>query len=588
MIDYQKEFPLSLTSLPQTLKDLLTVGSPDRPLEKIEVTTHFEKNKHQDSYEFLQMIMASIPHDKIASIGILNECENGVVTFDKQNCNKQGELYPIKLGISGFDYIVASWGDGNHYAYFLAEKIWMTLGLSPRVFGNSKQDIIYDDLSCSIFRVAEGGVSNEYDGCPKKAIYWTMRNDYLRRYLWSTNCYGVRVFFYEAYIKDSDNVRQLLAGKTYYEKKLGNGWGQLTIREIDGHILLQVWASVVAITPELCKEQDKYSLIWPGDTKPMTSERVNRDASASEYAYLDDKFLEEYEKYSIFDAVPYKSGDRFFINLSYKNIWYLNNLQRIGRNRLKISFRELYKAPIQEIYLAHQYAIPPVEASKTDQAEEHIVSKTERLLIQLITLDENLSQLNQVANNKDQSHVVFSEFSRERYQDEGFNQLPIFQKLLQVAPLEMYQQDFLSRCKTLNEILCQFKTDPLRKLLLAMGADQKEVKELKVLKLLQGILNIVDKLNEQSEDVSELSNAANFVNLKQNHPKLAALFINNDLRNAEAHENVSDQLVVLENLGFDTSALNDGYGRALDFLLDKVIEAITTINTAISALMARN
>lgn len=320
----------------------------------------------------------------------------------------------------------------------------------------------------------------------------------------------------------------------------------------------------------------------------MTSERVNRDASASEYAYLDDKFLEEYEKDSIFDAVPYKSGDRFFINLSYKNIWYLNNLQRIGRNRLKISFRELYKAPRQAIDLAHQYAIPPVEASKTDQAEEHIVSKTERLWIQLITLDENLSQLNQVANNKDQSHVVFSEFSRECYQDEGFNQQPIFQKLLQVAPLKMYKQEFLSRCKTLNEILCKFKTGPLRKLLLAMGADQKEVKELKVLKLLQGILNIVDKLNEQSEDVSELSNAANFVNWKQEHPKLAALFINNDLRNDEAHENVNEQLVVLENLGFDTSALNDGYGQALDFLLDKVIEAITTINTAISALMDRN
>lgn len=254
MIDYQKEFPLSLTSLPQTLKDLLTVGSPDRPLEKIEVTTHFEKNKNQDSYENLQMIMASIPYDEIASIGILKECENGVVTFGKLNCNKQGELYPIELGISGFDYIVASWGDSYHYAYFLAEKVWMTLGLSPRVFSNSEQDIIYDDLSCSIFSVAEGSVSNEYDGCLKKAIYWTMRNDYLRRYLWSTNCYGVRVFFYEAYIKDSDNVRQLLAGKTPYDNELGNGWGRLTIREIDGHILLQVWASVVAITPELCKE----------------------------------------------------------------------------------------------------------------------------------------------------------------------------------------------------------------------------------------------------------------------------------------------------------------------------------------------
>lgn len=85
MLDYQKEFPLSLTSLPQTLKDLLAVSSPDRSSEKIKVTTRFEKNKNQDSYENLQMIMASVPNNEKASIGILKECEDSVVTLGKPN-----------------------------------------------------------------------------------------------------------------------------------------------------------------------------------------------------------------------------------------------------------------------------------------------------------------------------------------------------------------------------------------------------------------------------------------------------------------------------------------------------------------------
>lgn len=47
-------------------------------------------------------------------------------------------------------------------------------------------------------------------------------------------------------------------------------------------------------------------------------------------------------------------------------------------------------------------------------------------------------------------------------------------------------------------------------------------------------------------------------------------------------------LATLQQLGFDTAHVNDGYGRALDFVMDGVINTLGTIATAIEKLMLNN
>ena len=68
---------------------------------------------------------------------------------------------------------------------------------------------------------------------------------------------------------------------------------------------------------------------------------------------------------------------------------------------------------------------------------------------------------------------------------------------------------------------------------------------------------------------------------------MASLFLNNDLRIADAHENVEQCLATLQRLGFDTANVNAGYGRALDFVMDGVINALETVATAIEKLLRR-
>ncbi len=68
---------------------------------------------------------------------------------------------------------------------------------------------------------------------------------------------------------------------------------------------------------------------------------------------------------------------------------------------------------------------------------------------------------------------------------------------------------------------------------------------------------------------------------------VAALFINYDLRIADAHEAFAGALDKLQRLGFDIANANQGYGRALDFVMDEVIRSFETINNELRALLQR-
>jgi hypothetical protein len=46
-------------------------------------------------------------------------------------------------------------------------------------------------------------------------------------------------------------------------------------------------------------------------------------------------------------------------------------------------------------------------------------------------------------------------------------------------------------------------------------------------------------------------------------------------------------LQTLQSLGFDTANVNEGYGRALDFVMNGVIDAFDTLSDAIIILLTR-
>ena len=180
-LDYIAEFPIPIHVMPPKLRELLEpVGLS--PNQRVVVASMQEFDQYGEHAEHLHMQMAAVPGAADGPIEVLSEAGEGVVEYSVPAGDNFGGVDKLIPSISGYDYIVASWGDSSFYSFNLAEKVWMTLGLTPRCVGNDQQRLIYDDLGQPEFGVAEGEVSSSYHWNLKRNVTWLMTNEYLRRY----------------------------------------------------------------------------------------------------------------------------------------------------------------------------------------------------------------------------------------------------------------------------------------------------------------------------------------------------------------------------------------------------------------------
>ncbi|EGR2554667.1 hypothetical protein DX887_02640 [Vibrio alginolyticus] len=587
MVILPEPFPLPEESLPIRLRELLKpVGnSPDL---RVEVACMQESDAYGPNAEHLHLQMAVVPEQNYTSIEVLSEASNGVVTFSVPAGDVKGCSTGFTPSISGHDYIVASWGDGSFYTFSLSEKVWMTLGLTPRCIGNDKQRLVYDALNAPEFDIVDGEVSTEYQWHLKRNVCWKMSNEYLRRYLWLREAIGVRVLYYKVQLEDSPSLRESMNGSTHVVLKPTSGpqWYELDLSEHNGGILLQLWASVEAVRPQLCEELDAEALIWSEGDKPMTFARANtiRD---NRCVYLDDRFLEKYEQNSFYDTTPVRMYGRWYCSPSYKGQWSFTECRRIGRNLIRVEMRDLYKPkPGREIVHAHRYMVNPDVVEKLDLSEEHIAIKVDKLLLALLRVGDGLSALGERVGQLYSSEELIG-FDKLELDANGWLHYPALSRLAQVAPLNMTQQLFLSRCKNIHEILQKIPNAFLKSLLRHAGCSGAEIKDFGSLKLLQSLLNILESLNTEHETIDCFKSDNAPTNWNERNEKLAPLFLNNELRIADAHDAIKKCINALQDLGFDTASLSVGYGGALDFVLDEISRAISHVADQLELLIER-
>ena len=548
-----------------------------------------ESDTHGEQAEHLHLRMAVVPWPDGGPIEVLSEAGHGVVEFSVPFGDTLGCSAGFSPSISGYDYIVAAWGDGSFYTFNLAEKVWMTLGLTPRCVGNDQQRLVYDDLGLPEFGVAEGEVSSDYHWNLKRNVSWRMSNEYLRRYLWLRGARGVRVFYYSAQLPDVPEVRAIMGGESHVVRKPAEEvpWYKLDIREHKGGILIQLWASVEAVMPELCPEQTAEGILWPGDTQPMTHARANA-LVGHDPVYLDDRFLQKYEQSIFYDSTPVYVWEDWYCSPSYRGQWSFSECRRLGRNLIQVPMRELYKPkPDREIVHARSFVVAPPDLAHVDLDEEHVVAKVQRLLDVLLRLGDGLGALGAtVGLNK--SAAELTGFDRDEVVANGWLAYPALSRLAQVAPLSMTQQMFLARCKSLHEVWQRVPDGYLKSLLEHAGCPRAAIKDRRSLKLLEALLNIIERLNVHEEVSDTFSSNREPEGWSERNEAMAPLFLNNDLRIADAHETMEQCLTTLQSLGFDTASVNAGYGRALDFVMDGVIISLGTVATAIESLIRRN
>ena len=241
-------FPIPSAEIPRRLKGLVE-AVPANPGEMmVEVAVHYEADPYGSDWERVLMQTAVIPEARGMDFHALRRADFNVVSHSTQVADHKGDLSQFAPSIGGHDYIVASWGDNSFFNFYLAEKVWMALGLSARTVGGDYQSIIFDDLGEPVFCVAKGEASNEYEWTSRRPVTWRMRNDYLRKYLWMRGARGVRLFYYSkllpltgvgAELLGTNSQRVIAADDGRYELKssrarCGNSAASLGCRSCSG------------------------------------------------------------------------------------------------------------------------------------------------------------------------------------------------------------------------------------------------------------------------------------------------------------------------------------------------------------------
>lgn len=584
--DYIAAFPITRAALPVRLQALLSPIGLD-PKERVEVACLSEHDPHgaKTEHVYLQMMVVlgrsrqPIPHP--------SETGYGVVEFSVPAGGK-GCARRFLPSISGHDYVVASWGDSSAYSFHLAEKVWMTLGLTPRSFGNNHQRLIYDDLGEPELGVVDGEISNEYYFEATRNVSWTMSNLYFRKYLWLRGARAVRAFFYQALVPDQPELRALMCGAPHVELKPDGGpdWYLLDVREHKGGLLLQVWATSEAAACRRCPEPSATGLRWPGFAGTMDHDRANALIS-HDPVYLDDRFLERYEQNAVFSVNPFPYDAEWQCNPQYKGRWAFTDCVRVGRNLIRVGMRELYKPkPDREILHAHEFCVSKAEISRLDMQAEHIVAKVQRFADQLIRLGEYLSRMGMLVGEY-KTPVELVGMSRTEMDANRWLHYPGLRRLAQVAPFGMTQQSFLARCKVLHEIWQRIPNAFLKALLVKAGCPRRDLEKLAQIKLLEALTNVLEELEANRNGAGSFVSSEPRTGWNKRNDDVAPLFQLNELRIADAHESAGSCLGILEQLGFDVAQTNDGYGLALDHVMDRVIGALEYVNRSLSSLFAR-
>ncbi|WP_413123155.1 hypothetical protein [Burkholderia orbicola] len=127
----------------------------------------------------------------------------------------------------------------------------------------------------------------------------------------------------------------------------------------------------------------------------------------------------------------------------------------------------------------------------------------------------------------------------------------------------------------------------LKQILQAAGVPRKSIADRGSLKLLESLLNILQQLDAHDEAPDAFGSDREPEGWDSRNEDMGMLFVANDLRIADAHDAVGESLQRLQDQGFDIATLHDGHGRALDFVLDGVIDAFAAINVPLGRILAR-
>lgn len=568
--NYIDDLPLPNHLIPERLKELLS-PIDDSPFNNIEVACAYEVTSlSEPSREICcDMTTVTVPLDKIDNLPLLYS-DHSVVSTGPDN-DSEG-MCDGNYTIGGYRSLISSWGNGSLFTYNLSDSFWMTLGLTPRCHNDDTMS--WDDISNDETDIAFGELSTEYCSEYKRNVSWKIRNDYLRKYLWHLGHAAVRVFYYEQNFPRTKELEEIIGENGYFKDINNNKWYDFRLsvhRGFPDKICLQVEASIVIAFPKLCPEKTLEDIIWPDLQHSLTRKQAH-SMGLSERAYFSDNLLKHFEDKKDYTIVP-TSG-----YICYKDVWAFRDCIRVKRNYISMPYCKIFEGmDVRTITTLSRFAVSKKEVDVAKDCE-NIAAKTVRFKDAFLLFGDNLSKILSILTTQNIPAEDLIRVSKKNLDYYGWHSDDSLFKMAKVAPLNMSQDDFLSRCKTVNELFNKIPTGSLREIILSTGINSNDIKGFGSIKLLHGIKNILDHLITNHLKISDFKDYPEELKWSEENPSTLGLFILNNLRQIDAHDKSENPLDKMEKLGFDRSICRQGYGKALDFMYDRIIDSLQDFN----------
>ncbi len=540
-----------------------------------------------------QLYTALVPSKRIPELLIRRGClAHTVHSTGPYPCCDDGVFqYRPEFWIHGaeereyFEPLVVSWEAGSKRLLLPDQGFLMTYGLLPRHCDNG--ETVWDDPRNRVFEVVKSDPPSEYHFKLLKGSRVSIRREYLEDYATVRNMSLLQTYYVRNIDRTPDSLSSTVARSRAVDLRVPCRMLDLrTVYDDPEAVLAQVWGYRHLLDPgkaPVSIDKDYGRLNWPGygivdGRKGMQLDHL---PAASEYVYVSDAVLGEYEGWPGFKICP-ESGAVY-----YDPQWSVSCCDRIGRDLIQVELKKLYEGNgPKTVKTWHKYCAmsPSGRDFARLRAERNIALRAKFIVYGMADLGKVLAAIiSSVLGIPRTSYDVVG-LDRATLDRHGWWEDEIIEPITRHAPINMREDEFLARCVDLYKIVGEsLREKLLRQTLISLGSDEEALKGLGRLMLLDRLVQLAIIAGDSGLNLIRHGSEIE-ARRRDSAPRtpVSVLLAISRLRNSKSHRN-ADKKKAFSELGICEKKMLTRWGEALDIVYDKSSDALCATTQALEA-----
>ena len=493
----------------------------------------------------------------------------------------------------GLEPLVVSWTSANTTVLRIDQGFVMTYGLVPRVIRHpdGQIDEHWDDNEEPRSDIIVSRPLSTYDFSGTTHSWVRVHREFLEDYAFLRDRCLLQVVYGHAdgavsgehldALRESKSVQLLQPGRDVV----------VHLKDDTGRVHVRYWAVRQIIEPTAptitAGGWDYGELRWPGLDAPITDPHR---MPLMDFVYVGDEVLGAYEG---------RAADGFRIHpesgaVSYRSQWAVSDINRIGRDLLRLEVRKLYEGGRPQVVRHwHSFAVDPPASDSDLCGQPNVATRSKNIVFGLICLGEAVADLASLALDRPVSSGDTVGLTRGSVEYHGWWNAPHVDPVTRHIPLGLERDRFLDRMTDLWKLVVEALSErTIRQVILALGYRVEDTKHLRSVQLLGYLVRhcavAVESGLHAIRDAPEIIRRAS----DEPHPgETDELKAVNALRLLDAHRSDASARApmdeALEVFGIDSASTTAGWGEATDRVYDGVAAGLDGLVETIQAAVDR-